>query len=138
VQQKPKMNDEIENTTPTDAQAGQNASMSYLSKFNPFTFHQRGKRTKAIFALSLVCFFWGTTWIATKEGVRHMPALQMAGIRQFFAGVLYVLFFIARGATWPKGKEWGSVLMLSFLNFMLSNALSGWGVLLSEPFSHSG
>jgi len=52
----------------------------------------------------------------------------MAGIRQFFAGVCYVLFFIARGATWPKGKEWGPVLMLSFLNFMLSNALSGWGV----------
>jgi drug/metabolite transporter (DMT)-like permease len=102
--------------------------MAYLSKFNPFTFHHRGKRAKAIFALSLVCFFWGTTWIATKEGVRHMPALQMAGIRQFFAGVCYVLFFIARGTTWPKGKEWGPVIMLSFLNFMLSNALSGWGV----------
>ena len=122
------MENEIKNTTPTDAQASQNATMAYLSKFNPFTFHHRGKRTKAIFALSLVCFFWGTTWIATKEGVRHMPALQMAGIRQFFAGVCYVLFFIARGTTWPKGKEWGPVLMLSFLNFMLSNALSGWGV----------
>ncbi len=55
-----------------------------------------------------------------------MPALQMEGIRQFFGGLFYVVFFIAKGATWPKGKEWGPVCILSFLNFMLSNALSTW------------
>ena len=120
------MDNEVKNTIRTDAQAERNPTMNYLSKFNPLTFHQRGKKAKALFALSMVCFFWGTTWIASKEGVRHMPALQMAGIRQFFGGLCYVLFFIAKGATWPKGKEWGAVLILSFLNFMLSNALSTW------------
>ena len=79
-------------------------------------------------ALAAVCFFWGTTWVASKEGVRHMPALQLAGLRQTFGGLCYVLFFMAKGARWPRGKEWGVVLMLSFLNFMLSNALSTWGV----------
>ena len=94
----------------------------------PFDFKNTGQRGKALLALAAVCFFWGTTWVASKEGVRHMPALQLAGLRQLFGGLCYVLFFMAKGARWPRGKEWGVVLMLSFLNFMLSNALSTWGV----------
>lgn len=123
------MNPDIntKNTAASDAQSGQGV-MYYLSKFNPLYFHKKGTHSKALIALALVCFFWGTTWIASKEGVRHMPPLQMAGIRQFFGGLCYVFFFMAKGTAFPKGKEWGSVLILSFLNFMLSNALSTWGV----------
>lgn len=57
-----------------------------------------------------------------------MPALQLAGIRQIIAGVLYVGFFIYRKAPWPKGKEWWPIIILSFLNFIMSNGLSTWGV----------
>lgn len=99
-----------------------------LSAFNPLTIRKKGTKAKAIFALALVCFFWGTTWLASKEGVRHMPALQMAGIRQLIGGSCYVIFFLSKGAPLPKGKEWISILILSFLNFMLSNGLSTWGV----------
>jgi drug/metabolite transporter (DMT)-like permease len=99
-----------------------------LSAFNPFTIHKKGTRSKALFALALVCFFWGTTWIASKEGVRHMPALQMAGIRQIIAGILYTGFFLYKGAALPKGREWIPILVLSFLNFIMSNGLSTWGV----------
>lgn len=81
-----------------------------------------------ILALCWVCFFWGTTWIASKEGVRHMPALQLAGIRQFIGGVLYVAYFMYKKAAWPKGKQWKTILILSILNFALSNGLSTWGV----------
>lgn len=81
-----------------------------------------------ILALCFVCFFWGTTWIASKEGVRHMPALQLAGIRQFIGGFLYVSFFLFKKAAWPKGKQWKTILILSLLNFVLSNGLSTWGV----------
>lgn len=99
-----------------------------LSVLNPLTIRQKGTRSKAIFALALVCFFWGTTWLASKEGVRYMPALELAGIRQFVAGLLYVLFFIIKGAPLPTKKDWLPILVLSFLNFMLSNVLSTWGV----------
>lgn len=81
-----------------------------------------------IIALCWVCFFWGTTWIASKEGVRHMPALQLAGIRQFIGGILYVSFFIYKKEAWPKGKQWKTIIILSILNFALSNGLSTWGV----------
>ena len=85
-------------------------------------------KKKALFALSVVCFFWGTTWIASRQGVKHMPALQMAGIRQFIGGSLYVIFFLIKGRAFPKGREWGPIIVLSFLNFFLSNGLSTWGV----------
>lgn len=88
----------------------------------------RGTRFKAFVALGLVSFFWGTTWVASKEGVRYMPALQLAGIRQLAGGLLYLVFFMSKGRVWPRGKEWRTILVLSFLNFMLSNALSTWGV----------
>lgn len=79
-------------------------------------------------ALAWVSIAWGTTWLASKEGVKHMPALQLAAIRQFLGGTLYVGFFLVKKTTWPKGKQWKSILILSMLNFALSNGLSTWGV----------
>lgn len=81
-----------------------------------------------MFALGVVCFLWGTTWVASKEGVRRMPALQMAGIRQTMGGLFYVLFFLYKRVPFPKGKEWIPIVILSFLNFTLTNGLSTWGV----------
>lgn len=88
----------------------------------------RSTRSKALIALGMVCFFWGTTWIATKEGVRHMPALQMSGIRQTCGGLLYIIYFLSKGATLPKGREWWTIIILSLLNFALTNGLTTWGV----------
>jgi drug/metabolite transporter (DMT)-like permease len=81
-----------------------------------------------ILALCWVSFFWGTTWLASKEGVKHMPALQLAGIRQLIGGLLYVAFFLYKKVPWPKGKQWKTIVILSILNFVLSNGLSTWGV----------
>jgi drug/metabolite transporter (DMT)-like permease len=103
-------------------------SLKQLSVFNPLTIHKKGTKAKAAFALGLVCFLWGTTWIASKQGVRYMPALQLASIRQIIAGLCYVIFFLIKGAKLPKGKEWISILVLSFLNFVMSNGLTTWSV----------
>jgi len=81
-----------------------------------------------ILALLWVGFFWGTTWIASKEGVRYIPGIQMAAIRQFIAGLLYIVFFLFTKAPWPKGKQWKTIVILAILNFTLSNGLSTAGV----------
>jgi drug/metabolite transporter (DMT)-like permease len=112
----------------SDAQNNLNVAARYISYLNPLHIRKRSAKAKAVFALGLVCFFWGTTWLASKEAVSHMPALQMAGIRQFFGGMCYVIFFMTKGTKFPQGKEWRSILILSFLNFVLSNGLSTWGV----------
>ena len=103
-------------------------TLKKMAKYNPFTLHKKGTRTKAIWALVAVCILWGTTWVASKEGVRHIPALQLAGLRQLSAGILYVIYFLWIKAPLPKGKEWRPILILTVLNFILSNGLSTWGV----------
>jgi drug/metabolite transporter (DMT)-like permease len=79
-------------------------------------------------ALCWVSFFWGTTWIASKEGVKHMPPMQLVAIRQFLGGILYVGYFLFKKTPWPKRHQWKTILILSLLNFVLSNGLSTWGV----------
>src|SRR6188768_2495943 len=73
-----------------------------------------------ILALCWVGFFWGTTWLASKEGVKQMPGLQLAAIRQLIAGSLYLCFFLLKRTPWPKGKQWKTIFILSLLNFALS------------------
>jgi drug/metabolite transporter (DMT)-like permease len=85
-------------------------------------------KAKAIFALGVVCILWGTTWVASRQGVMHMPALQLAGFRQLLAGSIYIIFFIATRAPWPRGREWYAIGVLSFLNILCSNGLTTWGV----------
>jgi drug/metabolite transporter (DMT)-like permease len=119
---------DIPKTVTGDAQSSLNLAARYISYLNPLTIRKRSPKAKAFFALGLVCFFWGTTWIASREGVQHMPPIQMAGIRQFLGGMCYVVFFLIKGTSWPKGKEWWPILILTFLNFTLSNTLSTWGI----------
>src|SRR5438309_348026 len=99
-----------------------------FSKPHAFSFTHLSQHTKALFALALICFLWGTTWVVSKVGVGYMPVWQMAGIRQTIAGLCYVLYFAAKGATWPRAREWRIVVMLGILNFTLTNGLSTWGV----------
>lgn len=88
-------------------------------------------KQKAYIALFVVCIVWGLSWVGTKEAVRYMPPIQMVAVRQIIAGLAYVLFFIFRGSSLPKGKEWWPIILLSALNFMISNGLATWGVKLT-------
>jgi len=81
-----------------------------------------------VLALCWVSFFWGTTWLASKEGVKYMPAMQLVAIRQFLGGGIYVAYFLFKKTPWPKAGQWKTILILSLLNFVLSNGLSTWGV----------
>lgn len=87
-------------------------------------------KQKALLALIWVCFFWGTTWIASKIAVSNgVHGLQVAAIRHIIGGGLYIIFFLLKKEPLPKGKElWRTIFILSVLNFMLSNGLSYWGL----------
>ena len=64
----------------------------------------KSEKTKALFAVALVCILWGTTWLASKIGVKHVPALQLSGLRHFIGGGIYVIFFIAKKIPFPTKK----------------------------------
>lgn len=109
--------------------------MSFITKKKYFTQkyyadkrQSTSAKNKALLALVWVSIFWGTTWLASKQAVQHAPALQVIAIRQLIAAILYITFFIIKKHPWPKGRQWVIILVLSFLNFMISNALSTWGI----------
>lgn len=72
---------------------------------------------------------WGTTWVASKLGVNDMPALQMAYIRQFLAGLCFVLFFMIRyRSTLPTTRQFRWMTIMAILMFVFANGLSTWSL----------
>lgn len=49
---------------------------------------------KAYLAFFCVCFFWGTTYVAIKIGVKNFPPILFVGIRQIVAGIIMCGYFI--------------------------------------------
>ena len=96
--------------------------------FRKKQFLPESRTTKAYIALGIVSVIWGTTWVVSKQGVSAMPALQLAGVRQVMAGVIYFIYYTLKGAKWPGIRDVGPLIVLAFLNFVFSNGLSTWGV----------
>jgi len=80
-------------------------------------------------ALCITSLVWGTTWVASKIAVTDMPALQMASIRQFFGGSSFVLFFLFyKKIGFPTRQQFGWLLMMALLMFVMANGLSTWSL----------
>ncbi|MEY3620624.1 MAG: hypothetical protein RLZZ391_990 [Bacteroidota bacterium] len=85
-------------------------------------------QNKAYFALAITSIVWGTTWVASKMGVSHMPAFELASIRQFLGGSLYVGFFLIKGEKLPTKKQFLWLLGMSILMFVSSNGIATYGI----------
>jgi drug/metabolite transporter (DMT)-like permease len=85
-------------------------------------------QNKAYLALTVTSLVWGTTWVASKMGVMHMPAFEMASIRQFLGGSLYVSFFLIKGEKLPTKKQFLWLLGMSLLMFVSSNGIATYGL----------
>ncbi len=60
---------------------------------------------KAYFAYISVCIFWGTTYLAIKIGVSHVPPFLFGGLRWLAAGFLFLTFLIVKGKKLPGLKD---------------------------------
>ena len=79
--------------------------------------------------LGITSLVWGTTWVASKIGVAEIPAIQMAAIRHFLGGISFVLFFMLyKKLPVPGIKEFGWLLIMALLMFVLANGLSTWSL----------
>ena len=86
-------------------------------------------KTGGYLALSITSIVWGTTWVASKIGVESIPALQMAYIRQFIAGLCFVLFFMLyKKLPFPTRKEFIWLLVMALLMFVVANGFSTWSL----------
>ncbi len=83
---------------------------------------------KAYLALTITSIVWGTTWVASKMGVKHMPAFELASIRQFLGGSIYVIFFLIKGEKLPTRKQLLWLFPLAFLMFVSANGIATYGL----------
>ena len=78
-------------------------------------------------ALVLTCIVWGTTWIGTKIGIRGVHPIFYSALRQTLGGLCFLTYFTITGkAVWPTLKQWGYLLMMAVLLFVMSNAFTVW------------
>jgi len=83
---------------------------------------------KAYLALTVTSLVWGTTWVASKMGVSHMPAFELASIRQLLGGSIYVSFFLLKGEGLPTKKQFLWLIPMAFLMFVSSNGIATYGL----------
>lgn len=86
------------------------------------------ERSKALLALGTISFVWGTTFMASRIGVRFIPGLFLSGLRQLIAGGLLVIFYIGKGHKIPDKKLLGKLGVLSIFMLVIGNGLSTWSV----------
>lgn len=84
--------------------------------------------TNAYMALVVVSIFWGTTYLASRIGVRHMHGLMLAGIRQAIAGILLTSFFLLKGYKFPEKIILSRLFVIGVMMLCLSNGLITWAM----------
>jgi len=84
--------------------------------------------TNAYMALVVVSIFWGTTYLASRIGVRHVHGIMLAGIRQSVAGLLLTSFFLLRGYKFPEKIILSRLFVIGVMMLCLSNGLITWAM----------
>lgn len=84
---------------------------------------------KAYLALLMVCFFWGTTYLAARIGVSGFPALFFMGFRNVVAGALLLGFLIFKNRSFPWTlADIGLQLVPGWCMITFGTGLVGWCV----------
>lgn len=94
----------------------------------PVYLRNQSERTRALLAVGVVCLLWGTTWLASKKGVLYMPALQLAGIRQLAAGIIYIIYLYYRGFRLPNKQQLVQFFWMGMLLIVINNGFSTWSM----------
>ncbi len=89
---------------------------------------------RAYLAWIAVCIVWGTTYLAIRIGVEHIPPMLFAGSRWIIAGVIFVSFLKLRGKKLPTRKELIHISVVGIALIGIGNGL----VVTGEQYIGSG
>ncbi len=89
---------------------------------------------KAWLAFAGVAFFWGTTFLAIRIGVKSMPPFLMAGTRHLTAGLCIGTYFLLRGYKLPNWNVIKVYVVNGILMLVIGNGLVTW----AEMYISSG
>lgn len=94
-----------------------------------------GLRGRALFAYILVCTVWGSTYLAIRVGVMHLPPMLFAGIRFVIAGLLLAGIVLLTGGKLPhRLRDWRVNAITGLFLLLGGNAVVVW----AEQFVESG
>jgi drug/metabolite transporter (DMT)-like permease len=94
-----------------------------------------GLSRRALVAYLLTCTVWGSTYLAIRIGVEHLPPFLFAGVRFLVAGLLLGAFVLLSDLPRPATRRAFAITAATgLLFFMLGNGLVVW----SEQFVPSG
>jgi drug/metabolite transporter (DMT)-like permease len=78
-------------------------------------------------AFAAVYLVWGSTYLAIRIVVEHLPAALSAGIRFDVAGALMLVYALLRGGKLPKARgEWFAVAITGIAMLVGGNGLVVW------------
>lgn len=80
----------------------------------------------AYWALAAVCFFWGTTYIAIRMGVRDVPPFIFAGVRFGLAALLALAIGAFRKGPRPKPRDWKRIAWTALVMLTAGNGTLSW------------
>jgi drug/metabolite transporter (DMT)-like permease len=83
---------------------------------------------KGYVALGIVSLFWGTSYVASKIGNTYMPAIFLAGVRQFFTGSILTVFFLCENHRLPSLNVAKKIFLQGILLLFLGNGLVTWSL----------
>jgi drug/metabolite transporter (DMT)-like permease len=89
---------------------------------------------KAYLAYVSVCIFWGTTYLAIKIGVSHVPPFLFGGLRWFAAGSLFLVFLLLKGRKFPSLIELFHISVVGVCLIGIGNGLLNY----AEQYVPSG
>lgn len=77
-------------------------------------------------AFAAIYLIWGSTYIGIRFAVETIPPFLMGGSRFMMAGLLMMVWALARGAKWPTWSQWRSASIAGFVLFVLNNGALVW------------
>jgi drug/metabolite transporter (DMT)-like permease len=86
-------------------------------------------RRMLVLCLAAVYLVWGTSYLATRVGVMHLPPLLFGGVRFLMGGFLLTCVALWRGFRPAHLKgQWRHLLVLSLIGVAISNSLQAWAM----------
>jgi drug/metabolite transporter (DMT)-like permease len=92
-------------------------------------------RVKIILVFSLICFIWGSTWLAIRIGLETLTPMFSCGLRFVLASLLILLWMRIKSMKFQKDKTSIRLyLIMGFFSFVIPFGLVYW----AEQFVPSG
>ena len=92
-------------------------------------------RGRVLGAYVAVCLVWGSTYLAIRVGVRHLPPALFGGFRLLTAGTVLLTLALLFGRPLPRRvRDWSTAGVVGVMLLGVGNGLVIW----AEQFMESG